>query len=153
VRTCLIVSSFCLVAALVAADPQSTQTKLPQGIARQLEHWGCSVNAALRGEFAKRGQTDWAVLVDKDRMKTILVFWDGSELNHAELGNTFDGDGVNLAMRKIRSVRPKYIIRNYHAEPGAALPRIEHDGIEDLFPSPVVHYYNQGRWLELVKRD
>src|SRR5882724_2829494 len=40
----------------------------------------------VKGEFAKAGQTDWAVLCSsRGRTGSILVFWNGSELNPSEV--------------------------------------------------------------------
>ena len=153
-KSLLIVSRFCLLAISAPADgSQPSEGQIPTTILLQLERWGCRVDGAVRGEFAKRGQSDWAVLSDKSRIQTILVLWNGSELTHAELANVFDGDGVNLEVRKIRSVGRKYIIGGYHLHGDAPPPSIEHDGIEDIRSPSVVHYFYQGRWFDLEKKD
>jgi hypothetical protein len=154
VRSLLSVSLFCLFAFSSSADSsQSSKDQPPKRILLQLERWGCRIDGAVRGEFTKRGQTDWAVLCDNSRIQTILVFWNRSELTHAELANVFDGDGVHLEGRKIRSVGRKYIIAGYHPHSDVPAPRIEHGGIEDIRSTPVVHYFYQGKWLDLEKKD
>jgi hypothetical protein len=153
----------CLFAMSTSADEQQSAARpLPRNLTLQLERWGCRIDGPIRGEFAQRGQTDWAVLCDKDRLQTILIFWKGSELTHAELGNRFNGDGAHLGVRKIRSVGRMYIIGHYRAREGEAPPHIEHDGIGDIFehsnaddiPSTsVVHYYYQGRWIDFEMQE
>jgi hypothetical protein len=90
------------------------------------------------------------------------VFWKGSDLTHAELGNSFDGDGAHLSVRTIRSVGRKYIISHYRTREGETTPRIEHDGIEDIFEHsntddiPTisrVHYFYQGKWIDFEIED
>ena len=85
--------------------------------------------------------------------KPSWFFGNGSELTHAELANVFDGDGVHLEGRKIRSVGRKYIIAGYHPHSDAPPPPIEHGGIEDIRSTAVVHYFYQGKWLDLEKKD
>ena len=46
----------------------------------------------IKGEFAKPGQIDWAVLCSIGRVSSILVFWSGSETNPAEIEKTKDMD-------------------------------------------------------------
>src|SRR2546425_8553742 len=55
-------------------------------------------NNVIKGEFARPGQTDWAVLCSVKGISTILVFWNGSENNPAVLAawkdtNYLQGDG------------------------------------------------------------
>ena len=44
----------------------------------------------IKGEFAKPGQHDWAVLCSVKGVSTILVFWNGSEKNPAEIAKMED---------------------------------------------------------------
>ncbi len=66
-----------------AAFPQ-----LPKAIRRNLQARGCTIpqsfqtsapHNVIKGEFAKKGQTDWAVLCSKRKVSSILVFWGGSK--------------------------------------------------------------------------
>ena len=149
-----IASLVCLLTFCVSADrPQPTRDQLPKRILLQLERWGCRIDGAIRGEFARQGQSDWAVLCDKSRIQTILVFWNGSNLTHAELANVIDGDGVHLEGRTIRSVGRKYILARFHPHGNAPQLRIEHDGIEDIRSARIVHYFYQGNWFDLEKKD
>ena len=58
--------------------PQTAFTKKPHNV--------------IRGEFAKPGQTDWALLCSIKGVSTILVFWNGSEKNPAEIAKMEDRD-------------------------------------------------------------
>jgi hypothetical protein len=46
----------------------------------------------IKGEFSKPGQTDWAVLCSVGRVSSVLVFWNGSETNPAEIAKRNDVD-------------------------------------------------------------
>jgi hypothetical protein len=46
----------------------------------------------IKGEFARPGQTDWAVLCSVKGVPTILVFWDGSEKNPTAILKVAGGD-------------------------------------------------------------
>ena len=117
--------------------------ELPKGLVRELQKLKCTIPQAsgvaeqhnvIQGEFAKRGQTDWAVLCSKDGESTVLVFWNGSRRNPARIARSEDGD---VFTRRITPIEPKNI-----DEP----PPIEHQGIGD---ASVIHYYFRGKWLEL----
>src|SRR2546425_5507102 len=51
-------------------------------------------NNVIKGEFAKPGQTDWAVLCSVKGISTILVFWNGSENNPAAIAPMEDRNYV-----------------------------------------------------------
>jgi hypothetical protein len=68
--------------------PPSAFKDLPALIVRQLTARGCTIpqvvsdtgaypvpNNVIHGEFATKGQTDWAVLCSKSGKSTLLVFW------------------------------------------------------------------------------
>jgi hypothetical protein len=66
--------------------------ELPGNVVRALQGRGCTIpqeaytkkrHNVIRGEFAKPGQIDWAVLCSVKGVSTILVFWNGSEKNPA----------------------------------------------------------------------
>src|SRR6266581_8509559 len=86
--------------------------ELPGNVVRELQRRGCTIpqeaftkrrHNIIRGEFARPGQTDWAVLcsvnqtsrlssfwTDPHYVSSILVFWSGSEKNPAEVATMED---------------------------------------------------------------
>ena len=123
--------------------PPAAFRELPKGLVRELQKLGCRIPQAsgvaephnvIRGEFAKTGQTDWAVLCSKDGVSTVLVFWNGRKRNPARITRSEDGD---VFTRQITAIGPKSIEKP---------PAIDHQGISD---ASVIHYYFRGKWLEL----
>jgi hypothetical protein len=51
-------------------------------------------NNVIKGEFARPGQTDWAVLCSVKSVSTILAFWNGSENNPAAIAPSADSNYV-----------------------------------------------------------
>ena len=79
--------------------PPSAVRQLPRNVVRELQHRGCTIpqtsstrnqHNVIRGEFAKPGQTDWAILCSVKGVSSILVFWNGSEKNPAEIASVED---------------------------------------------------------------
>ena len=93
------VGAFAIVAAMsFAQGPQArimrlspaAVRELPVNLVKDLQRRGCTIpqagynkkpNNVIKGEFAKPGQRDWAVLCSIKEVSTILVFWNGSEKN------------------------------------------------------------------------
>jgi len=78
----------------VRRPPPSAFTQLPKNLIGGLQRRGCTIpqvplieglQNAIKGELARPGQTDWAVLCSIGRVSSILVFWNGSEMNPAEI--------------------------------------------------------------------
>ena len=116
----------------------------------------------MKGEFAKPGQTDWAVLCSVGGISSILVFWNSSEVNSAEIEKMKDIDRlqswVNDRMVYSRAITPvgrKYIMEHYNAYDRVKPPPIDHQGIDDAFvgKASVVLYFYQGKWLHLTGAD
>ena len=147
-------------------------SQLPPPIIHQLRSRGCAIpqsfgrsepHNVISGEFARRGQMDWAVLCSRNGMSSILVFWGGSTRRVAELAaspdsaflQTIDGSGNIGFSRAIGAVGRDYIRERYREYGGRRPPRIDHQGINDAFveKASVVHYYHRGRWLELQGED
>src|ERR671937_183045 len=70
--------------AAVLRLPPAAFPQLPRNIVRYLQARGCTVpqtfvsaepHNVISGEFARRGQTDWAVLCSRGREPSIIVFW------------------------------------------------------------------------------
>jgi len=116
----------------------------------------------IKGEFAKPGQTDWAVLCSINHASSILVFWNGSEIDPAQIANGKDDDSLQswtdnkmVYSRAIDPVDKSYIMRHYKAYGGEKPPPIDHLGIDNEFvgKASVVLYFYQGKWLHLTGAD
>lgn len=136
--------------------------ELPQNLRRELERRGCMIpqvaehprpHNVIRGQFARPGQTDWAVLCSVGPVSTILVFWSGSERNPAALAAIPDAD--RLYSREIRAVGRQFILQHFQAHGGPKPPPIDHQAIDDAFvgKASVVFYWHRGKWLELTGAD
>src|SRR5437773_2711035 len=72
--------------------------ELPANLAAELDRRGCRVpqpdtsrrQNVIRGQFATPGQTDWAVLCSMNGFSRILVFWNGSQSDIAEIAKWLD---------------------------------------------------------------
>lgn len=151
--------------------PPSAFNELPVEVKGQLENRGCTVpqvsgslevHNVISGEFARKGQTDWAVLCSMDRKLSIHIFWGmptncSSELTLAEDEAFFQefGDGRMEYSRNIAAVSKDYILDHYNRYGGLTPPPLDHQGIEDIFveKGSVIHYCYQGTWLKLTGVD
>jgi hypothetical protein len=152
----------------------SAFSQLPKNIVSYLEARGCTVpqifgetkpHNVIRGEFAKSGQFDWAVLCSRNRVSVILVFWNGSIKSVAEIARADDrdflqtgaGDDGSKAIfsRAIDVVDKDYILEHYREYNGTKPPPIKHQGINDAYveKASTVRYFHRGRWLELQGAD
>jgi hypothetical protein len=145
---------------------------LPRNLAAEVQRRGCTVpqvpmidglHNVIKGEFAKPGQTDWAVLCSVDRVSSILIFWNGVETNPAEIARQPDSYRIqswtgndNMAYsRNITPVGQASIMEHYNAYGGEKPPSMDHQGIDDAFvgkASEVLYFY-QGKWLHLSGAD
>ncbi len=116
----------------------------------------------IKGEFAKPGQMDWAVLCSVKGVSTILVFWNGSGKNPAAIAPREDSNYIQFLgrgqfgySRRIGAVGKDFIMRHYDAYGGTKPPPIDHQGVEDVFieKASVVWYFYQGQWLQLTGTD
>jgi hypothetical protein len=114
------------------------------------------------GEFKEKSQTDWAILCSKDRVSSIVIFWGGSEKTITEIEASSDkgwlqgiGNSEIGFSRSITPVGKKFILENYKWYGGPKPPPITHQGINESFveKASVVHYYYQGKWLQLTGAD
>jgi hypothetical protein len=152
-------------------SPPSAFAQLPPKIQSELQSRGCRipqtyVGSALQnliqGQFARRGQTDLAVLCSKENISSILIFWDGSETAPAEIDPAPDRNfltplenGKIGYSRAISRVGKEFILAHYRAYGGPKPPPIDHDGINDEFleKGSTVHYFYLGQWLHLTGSD
>jgi len=72
---------------------------------RQMKRYAKKPNNVIKGEFARPGQIDWAVLCSVKGVSTILVFWNGSENNPAALLPAADSNHSFLLWRSEWSER------------------------------------------------
>ena len=150
--------------------PPSAFPELPANLAAELQRRSCSIPQAfpekrhnvIRGQFAKPGQTDWAVLCSVNSVSTILVFWNASEKNPAEIARMADIDRLQsdvgdkiVYSRAISPVGESFILQHYQAYGGPQPPPLDHQGIDDAFveKASVVLYFHQGKWLTLTGSD
>lgn len=147
-------------------------SQLPKNIISYLESLSCTVpqtymdtrvHNVIRGQFDRNEQFDWAVLCSRNRVSSILIFWNGSTRSTAEIAafadrgylQAIDGGGNMGFSRAIEVVDKKYILEHYRSYGGRKPPRIEYQGINDAFVEKAskVHYFYRGRWLELQGAD
>jgi hypothetical protein len=151
--------------------PPTAFPELPRNVVRKLQRRGCTVpqeaftkkpHNVIRGEFAKSGQTDWAVLCSVKGVSTILVFWNGSGNNPAAIAPMEDRNFVQGITpdkigysRGISAVGEDFIMRHYSAYGGPKPPPIDHQGIDDAFieKASVTWYFHEGKWLKLTGAD
>jgi hypothetical protein len=127
---------------------------IPQGI---LDHTN-----AIEGEFAIKGQKDWAVLCSINGISHIHIFWGGIKKCSSVIAEMPDemyfyeqSSGVWEYDRGLGKVGEEFIIEHYEAYGGPKPPPITHDAIDDrwLEKASVVHYCHQGKWLKLTGAD
>lgn len=151
--------------------PPTAFPELPDNVIRELQRRGCTIpqtpytkkpHNVVKGEFAKPGQTDWAVLCSVKSISTILVFWKGSETNPAAIAPMADRNylqTINTAdpgySRGINAVGKAFIMRHYDAYGDVKPPPIAHQGIDDAFIEKAsgVWYFYGGKWLKLTGAD
>jgi hypothetical protein len=111
--------------------------ELPKNLASELDRRGTIPQPytdrranVIRGEFAKPGQTDWAVLCSFHGVSSILVFWKGSERNPAQVAKWPKPDASVIYDHFINPVGRKFIMDHYRAYGGPKPPPIDHQGIE-----------------------
>ena len=151
--------------------PPSAFGELPVEVRKDLEGRGCTIpqpydarspTNVVTGRFTAATAMDWAVLCSRDRTSTILVFRAGSVSDVAELESRPDADFIQGTgsgkagfSRSLSVADPGYIRRHYEAYGGPQLPPLHHDGINDAFleKASVIHYWHEGRWLQLQGAD
>ncbi|MGD1095263.1 MAG: hypothetical protein ABSB35_25135 [Bryobacteraceae bacterium] len=145
--------------------------QLPKNLVSELQRRGCTIpqvpmieglQNVIKGEFAKPGQTDWAVLCSVGRVSSILVFWNGSVTNPAEIAKRPDMDRLQgwggdkiVYSWGITPIGKDYIMEHYNAYGGEKPPPIDHQGVDDAFygkASEVLYFY-EGKWLHLSGAD
>ncbi len=132
------------------SKPRIAPVGLPPSLAAKFQQMGCAVPEhsdnsvvlpAIRGKFSERRRTDWAVLCQRGRSTTLVVFETGPDAGGWELWETFAGDGVHLIGRRIVPVDKRYILEHRQPTDGL-LPPIDHQGILDGVNGSIVHPKN-----------
>jgi hypothetical protein len=144
--------------------------QLPIEIIQELKKRGCTIpqsyvseklHNVINGEFAKKGQKDWAVLCSRDHSSFVLIFWGGDRPCPSEILQSKDrgwlqgtGDGIGYS-RVISTVGKNFIDSHFEAYGGPIPPTILHEGINEAFieKASTVHYCHNGKWLELTGAD
>ncbi len=155
---------------IVRLDPTGF-SELPGNIINELKMRGCRIPQAygfdkphnvIRGEFAAKHQQDWAVLCSKGGSSEILIFWGGPVRCSSGLRKSQDRHWLQVVTkgkisysRAIDSVGGDQILSYYEAFGSPTPPPIKHEGIDDAFvgKASVIHYCNQGKWIELTGMD
>jgi hypothetical protein len=142
--------------------PPTAFPGFPKDLVHELQRRGCMIpqtvpqdekSNVIKGAFLKPGQTDWAVLCSKKGSTSLLMFWNGSATNSAELGKIAD-DPNRIFDWFIRPVGWKFIMNHYRAYGGPKPPPIDHYGIESggEKASSVMYFYH-GKWITLQGAD
>ena len=129
--------------------PPTAFPELSRKVIRELQRRGCTIpqppsasklHNVISGAFAKPGQTDWAVLCSLKGVSTILVFWNASEKNPAEIAHNGRPRFFFRAWRPTRIAYSRAISADRQGLHHAALqclrrrqmpPPIDHQGVDD----------------------
>jgi hypothetical protein len=153
---------------------------LPKAIATRFERMGCmvpqpfrqadapaTIDNVIRGHFARRGQTDYALLCSIDGRSRIEVIWGGAARCAALEDSSADVDWVQAIgpgpdgqerlgySRRISSASQEDIAYFRDNLGGRAPPDRTHHGIDDSFmgKGSTIHYCARGRWTALQGMD
>lgn len=148
-------------------------TNLPPTVRSDLDRRQCTIpqpdglrdsgpHNVIRGRFTSQSSTDIAVLCSSGGVSTILVYRGGDTKDVATLAAMTDkgflqtGSAKAIEFSRAISVASPTQMRSYHEAFGAGkMPRLDHDGIDDVFvgKASIVRYWTGGKWLELQGAD
>lgn len=159
--------------------PHSAFPELPRGITEYLNRRECSIpqtpylkkpHNVVQGEFAKPGQTDWAVLCSTRQTtahselasgshyaSSILVFWNGS--GKAPAGISKREDRAYLQTVSAEQIAFSRIItpagRDFILQHDHSARAIDHQRIDDSFAEKgsTTCYFRDGKWSRLLGAD
>ena len=135
--------------------------ELPKNLVAELNRRECTIpqpstdtkENVIRGEFARPGQTDWALLCSAHGSTSLLVFWNGKPANPLVVDKA-SGSPHGTSDWFIRPVDRKAILDHYRAYGGPKPPPIDHQGIESGGEhASVFLYYYRGKWMTLQGAD
>jgi hypothetical protein len=132
---------------------------LPVDFKSQLEAHGCTipqwgwdekrkVENVIKGDFAEKGQLDWAALCYKAGQSSILLFWGKRTACPSELAVTADESVVEgesgpsftgwTFLRAIRPAKPPF-------------PTLNHSAISDVWGThfSYLRYCSHGKWYQI----
>jgi hypothetical protein len=137
---------------------------LPAGIVTELNRRACSIpqvsiegyetgkpHNVVSGEFARKGQKDWAALCSRGGQTAIHIFWGRPTKCASIIGAAEDEAGRYLGVADA-----KYIRVHYEAYGGPELPPLlDHLGLNDGFAETAsqVWYCYRGKWRVLQGAD
>lgn len=125
----------------------------------------------IHGEFARRGQQDWAVLCSNGKTSTIVIFWGKPTACPASLARLDDAHYLKAGLKPASNPGPNagkdkklHYSRSIRAleqndlddRPGlAGLKPLSHQGIDDRFvgKSSAFFYCNEGKWRIFPAKD
>jgi hypothetical protein len=113
----------------------------------------------IHGEFARRGQEDWAVLCSKGGSSTIVIFWGKTTACPGSLARLEDAHylkrGADKEMRYSRSIRALGKSELGGRAGIAGLKDFSHQGIDDRFvgKSSAFFYCSGGKWKIFPAKD
>ncbi len=153
--------------------------ELPQDFQKLLIRRGCQIpeppderafgtKGVISGDFAQSGQTDWAVMCDKDDQTSVVVFWAkpkktdcDSEL--AKMGNSDYPEGHPPGIKPISSsdiLNTVQGVAERSPEAGGEMwgspppdyPNISHSGIMEPFDDKGLDFWycSKGRWYHFM---
>src|SRR5258708_29768383 len=138
---CASSSSVAQTRAIIYRLPESF-SELPPIVARSLAKEGCRIPQAtddgkivatnvVSGEFAKKGQTDWAILCSKAGRSYIRVFWGGTAQCPSRILKGRDISAKDIAQgfefdRALGTADKNFIIERFEAFGGPKPPTITH---------------------------
>jgi hypothetical protein len=142
---------------------------LPTDVAKELNKLNCLIpqrildhTNAVEGEFAIKGQKDWAVLCSINGKSHIHIIWGGPKKCSSVIAERSDDNDLDKESngdleynRGIGKVGKKFIIEHYEAYGGSKPPPITHDAIDDIWleKASIVHYCHKGNWIKLTGAD
>jgi len=144
---------------------------LPRAVRKELAERGCIVpqasfprtpHSVVKGEFAARGQTDWAALCTRGDTADIVVVWGGpitcpTPLAPAALQHQMQRIAANETgySRALFAASVQYIVEHDREHTAPRPAAIDHSGINDAFVGKAssIHYCYNGKWFLLPGAD
>jgi hypothetical protein len=129
--------------------PQSSDAAMPHNI--------------IRGQFARTGQWDWAVVCSKKNFSTILVLWGGKTRCSKKVWGPYQDQEVSRGLDQRPNTISHYFLRittfpaaSFMKRGATHLPVLpSHDTLEFIWPElgGSVQYCTAGKWVELSYAD
>jgi hypothetical protein len=116
-------------------------------------------NNVIHGEFARKGQDDWAVLCSNGRTSTIVIFWGKDTACPGSLARLDDVHylkaGTDKRLRYWRSIRALGENELDNRAGIVGMKPLAHQGIDDRFvgKSSSFFYCNDGKWKIFPAKD